>query len=94
MRGISFGCSLTLLAQVDASIGGKNGVNLDNYKNIIGTFNLPKFVICDISMLKTLSGVELSNGFAEMIKHCLIASYSDFEFMEQNADKLVKVILR
>lgn len=91
MRGISFGfVATTLLAQVDASIGGKNGVNLDNYKNIIGTFNLPKFVICDISMLKTLSGVELSNGFAEMIKHCLIASYSDFEFMEQNADKLVK----
>ncbi|HQA76241.1 MAG TPA: 3-dehydroquinate synthase [Salinivirgaceae bacterium] len=91
MRGISFGfVATTLLSQVDASIGGKNGVNLDNYKNIIGTFNLPKFVICDISMLKTLSGVELSDGFAEMIKHCLIASFSDFEFMEQNADKLIK----
>ncbi len=91
MRGISFGyVATTLLAQVDACIGGKNGVDLDGYKNIIGTFNLPNFVICDISMLKTLSKTELSNGYAEMIKHCLIASFSDLLFMEQNIKQLTE----
>ena len=65
MRGIDFGFVATsLLAQVDASVGGKNGIDLDGYKNIIGTFNQPKFVICDISMLKTLPPIEFSNGMA------------------------------
>ncbi|MFP4367080.1 MAG: 3-dehydroquinate synthase, partial [Bacteroidales bacterium] len=55
MRGVKFGFVATsLLAQVDASIGGKNGVNLDGYKNIIGTFTQPEFVICDVDMLVTL----------------------------------------
>ncbi|KAB2871053.1 MAG: 3-dehydroquinate synthase, partial [Bacteroidales bacterium] len=91
MRGVEFGFVATsLLAQVDASVGGKNGVDLDGYKNIVGTFNQPKFVICETSMLKTLPAVELSNGFAEMVKHCLIADAADFAFMENNIEKLMQ----
>lgn len=90
MRGVEFGFVATsLLAQVDASVGGKNGVDFDGFKNIVGTFNQPKFVICDTSMLKTLPAIELSNGFAEMIKHCLIADANDFAFMEENIEKLM-----
>ena len=55
MRGIRFGfVATTLLSQVDASVGGKNGVNLKGYKNIVGVFNQPEFVICDTALLKTL----------------------------------------
>ena len=55
MRGLSFGfVSTTLLGQVDASVGGKNGVNVDGYKNMAGTFKQPRFVICDPEMLRTL----------------------------------------
>lgn len=90
MRGIKFGfVATTLLAQVDASVGGKNGVDLDGYKNIIGTFNLPQFVICDISMLKTLPPVELSNGMAEVVKHALINDKTKFEFIENNVEGIL-----
>jgi len=75
MRGVDFGfVPTTLLAQVDASIGGKNGINFDNYKNMIGTFNQPSFVLTDFSFLKTLSEEEYANGLAETIKHALIGS--------------------
>lgn len=85
MRGIDFGFVATsLLAQVDASVGGKNGVDLDGYKNIIGTINQPKFVICDISMLRTLPSSEFSSGMAEVVKHALIADKSKFELIEKN----------
>ena len=54
MRGLSFGfVSTTLLGQVDASVGGKNGVNVDGYKNMAGTFKQPRFVICDPEILLT-----------------------------------------
>jgi 3-dehydroquinate synthase len=90
MRGVRFGfVAASLLAQVDASIGGKNGVNLDGYKNIVGTFNQPQFVICDTSLLKTLPETELSNGFAEMVKHALIADATQFTLMESNANRLL-----
>ncbi len=80
MRGIDFGLvSTSLLSQVDASIGGKNGVNFQSYKNIIGTFNQPQFVICDTDMLKTLPEKELRCGLGEIIKHALIADKQMFE---------------
>lgn len=80
MRGVEFGFVATsLLAQVDGSIGGKNGVNLDGYKNIIGTFNQPGFVICDTKMLHTLPPAEFKNGMAEVIKHALIADREMFD---------------
>ncbi len=82
MRGVDFGFVATsLLAQVDGSIGGKNGVNLDGYKNIIGTFNQPRFVICDTNMLHTLPAVEFKNGMSEVIKHALIADRVMFDYI-------------
>lgn len=92
MRGIDFGFVATsLLAQVDASIGGKNGVNLDGYKNIVGTFNQPQFVLCDISMLKTLPKDEFINGFAEIVKHSLIADSEMFSYIEENVNGMKSV---
>ena len=91
MRGLAFGfVASTLLAQVDASVGGKNGVDFKGFKNMIGTFNQPQFVICDAEMLKTLPKEELYNGFAEMIKHALIADHEKFAFMEEYAGELLK----
>ncbi len=83
MRGVDFGfISTTLLSQVDAGVGGKNGVNLDGYKNIVGCFNQPHFVICDTNMLKTLSDREFRSGLAELIKAAIIADANLFERLE------------
>ncbi|WP_316823544.1 3-dehydroquinate synthase [Pedobacter gandavensis] len=72
-RGIDFvNIPTTLLAQVDASVGGKTGIDIDNVKNMVGTFALPQAVFIETSFLKTLSERELLSGFAEMIKHGLI----------------------
>lgn len=87
MRGIDFGfVATTLLAQVDASVGGKNGVNLDRYKNIVGNFNQPRFVICDLEVLKTLPPDELRCGFAEIVKHMLIADAPMLSWFENHVD--------
>lgn len=84
MRGIPFAfVPTTLLAQVDAAIGGKNGVNLDRYKNIIGVFNQPRFILVDFAFLKTLPAREFRNGAAEIIKHASIAGPSLFETLER-----------
>lgn len=89
MRGIEFGFVATsLLAQVDASVGGKNGVDFDGYKNIVGTFNQPRFVICDIDLLKTLPVDEYVNGFTEIVKHTLIADEPMFRFIEEHVEVL------
>ena len=90
MRGIPFGfVSTTLLSQVDASVGGKNGVNFGGYKNMIGTFNQPQFVLCDISMLQTLPDREFISGFAEIVKAAAIRNAGLFGYLEQNAGKAV-----
>lgn len=90
MRGIKFGfVSTTLLSQVDASIGGKNGVNFSNYKNIIGNFNQPEFVICDTNMLKTLPSKEIKCGMGEIIKHALIADAKMFDFLNSENKKIL-----
>ncbi|HUW07288.1 MAG TPA: 3-dehydroquinate synthase [Williamwhitmania sp.] len=92
MRGIRFGfVSTTLLSQVDASVGGKNGLDLDGYKNIIGTFNQPEFVICDTALLSTLPITELRCGFAEVVKHTLIADKAMFERLEVNYHKALSL---
>lgn len=92
MRGIRFGfVASTLLAQVDASVGGKNGVNLEGHKNMVGVFNQPEFVICDPEILKTLPVKELKNGFAEIAKHALIGDRNLFEFMEQNHKRALEL---
>jgi 3-dehydroquinate synthase len=85
MRGVRFGfVSTTLLSQVDASVGGKNGVNFEGYKNMVGVFNQPDFVICDPDLLKTLPEKEFLNGCAEIVKHALIADHDLFRFLEEN----------
>lgn len=73
-RGVDFiHVPTTLLAMVDAAVGGKNGVNIDSYKNQSGTIVLPEYVYIDTEFLKSLPHVEKVNGYAEMIKHALVA---------------------
>ena len=62
----------TLLAQVDASVGGKTGINFNGFKNEIGTFSVPEKVLIDTVFLKTLSRRQILSGFAEMLKHGLL----------------------
>ena len=65
MRGVRFGfVATTLLAQVDASVGGKNGVNVGGYKNMAGCFAQPEFVVCDPAMLRSLPDREFRAGLA------------------------------
>jgi 3-dehydroquinate synthase len=87
MRGTPFGfVSTTLLSQVDASVGGKNGVNFGGYKNMVGVFNQPEFVVCDMTLLKTLPFREIQCGFAEIIKHGAIADGRMLDFLEHHRD--------
>ncbi|MFC2098402.1 3-dehydroquinate synthase [Bacteroidota bacterium] len=91
LRGVSFGfISTTLLAQVDASIGGKNGINFDGYKNMIGIIRQPDFVICDPHTLKTLAPSEFRMGFAEVIKYGAIVDSRLFEYIEDNYQAALK----
>ena len=85
MRGLRFGFIATsLLAQVDASVGGKNGVNFEGFKNMIGVFNQPDFVICDASMLATLPEREFRAGMAEMIKSAIVGDPELFRLLESH----------
>jgi len=94
LRGLSFGfVATTLLAQVDAAIGGKNGLNFNGYKNMVGTINQPDFIICDFSTLKTLPAHELSNGMAELIKHALIGDRELFYEIEKEKRSFVNLDL-
>jgi 3-dehydroquinate synthase len=85
MRGISCGyVSTSLLSQVDASTGGKNGVNLGGTKNILGIIRQPEFVICDTTMLLTLSDEEFLSGLAELIKTAVIGDRELFDLIDKN----------
>ena len=84
MRGVPFSFVLTtLLGMVDASIGGKNGVDFGLQKNLLGTIRQPRFILQDASFLKTLPAVESSNGFAEIIKYACIFDTALFDIIEQ-----------
>ena len=90
MRGVRFGfVATTLLAQVDASVGGKNGVNFQGYKNMVGLFHQPEFVICDLECLKTLPAREISCGLAEIVKHAAIADADLFDYLENHAESIL-----
>jgi len=92
LRGIKFGfVPSTLLSQVDASVGGKNGVNFGGYKNMVGVFNQPKFVICDPSLLRTLPEKEISSGFAEIVKHAAIGNARLFSYLEEHDEKAIEL---
>ncbi len=83
MRGISFGFIPTsLLAMVDASIGGKNGIDVGVYKNMVGVIRQPKFILHDMVFLKSLPENEWENGFAEIIKHAAIKDAAMFRELE------------
>lgn len=87
MRGVEFGfVSTSLLGQVDASVGGKNGVNVGGYKNMVGTFLQPRFVVSDVEMLRTLPRREFRAGMAEAVKSAIVGDAELFEFIERYAD--------
>lgn len=86
MRGVRFGfLPTTLLAQIDASVGGKNGVNLNRYKNMIGTILQPDFVVCDPCLLATLPDREFRAGMAEAIKAGVVGSPELFDRLEESS---------
>ena len=92
MRGIGFGfISSSILSQVDASVGGKNGVNLNAYKNLIGNINQPSLVLCDTKMLETLPKKEIISGMAEIVKHSLIADARMFTFIGDNSANILNL---
>jgi len=91
MRGIRCGyVSSSLLSQVDASTGGKTGVNLGGTKNILGTIRQPEFVICDPDMLSTLSDEEYLSGLAEVIKTAIIGDSALFHLIEDKKSEILE----
>ncbi|HKZ67226.1 MAG TPA: 3-dehydroquinate synthase family protein, partial [Chitinophagaceae bacterium] len=88
MRGLRFGFVPTsLLALVDASIGGKNGIDVGVYKNMVGVIRQPSFILHDMIFLNTLPQTEWENGFAEIIKHACIKDAAMFRQLEESSFK-------
>jgi 3-dehydroquinate synthase len=86
MRGLEFGfVPTTLLALVDASIGGKNGIDVGVYKNIIGVTKQPTFILHDLNFLKSLPESQWQNGFAEIIKHACIKDAAMFKQLQERS---------
>lgn len=80
LRGIAFiQAPTTLLAQIDASVGGKTGVNLPSGKNLVGAFHQPQLVVIDTLTLRTLPGRELTSGWCEALKHGAVGSRKLFD---------------
>jgi 3-dehydroquinate synthase len=91
MRGIPFvQVPTSLLAMIDAAIGGKTGVDTRAGKNLVGAFHHPALVIVDPSALSTLALAHLRNGIAEAIKHGVIASRTEFEWLASNLGALLR----
>jgi 3-dehydroquinate synthase len=85
MRGITFGfIPTTLLSLVDASIGGKNGIDVGVYKNMIGAIRQPSFILQDLQFINTLPEAEWQNGFAEIIKHACIKDAPMFRQLQSH----------
>ncbi len=91
MRGIPLiHVPTSLLAMVDASIGGKTAINYGNLKNIIGSFYQPQLVLCDISFLDSLPDREFNSAMAEVIKYGIIHDPTLFEYVEENKEKIIQ----
>ena len=89
LRGIDYmQIPTTLLSQADSSIGGKTGVDLEGYKNMVGAFKMPTLVFANVAFLKTLDGLQFSSGFAEIMKHGLIR---DEEYYVWLLDHMVEI---
>ena len=85
LRGIDFiQIPTTLLAQVDSSIGGKTGVDFEQYKNMVGAFHMPRLVYTNVSVLKELDERQFASGFAEIMKHGLIKDGKYYEWLLGN----------
>lgn len=90
MRGIDvIQVPTSLLAQVDSSIGGKTGINLGKFKNIIGTFYQPKFTYINVYALKTLDEEEFISGMAEVIKYAIIYDYKFLDYLIENSKSIL-----
>jgi 3-dehydroquinate synthase len=101
MRGVPFiHIPTTLLAQVDASIGGKSGINFKGVKNLIGSIAQPQGIVIDIDTLNTLPEREIRSGFAEIVKHGLIADQEYFsevtsrDCVAWSPEDLVRIVFR
>ena len=91
-RGLKFvNVPSTLLSQVDSSVGGKTGVNTKHGKNLIGSFYQPKIVITDVELLKSLPFRELICGYAEILKHSIIANKKFYLFLNKNIQNILKL---
>ena len=91
MRGLRFGfVPTTILAMVDAAIGGKNGVDVGVYKNLVGLTRQPEFLLFDYTLLKSLPLDQWVNGFAEVIKHACIKDAALFEILELGSLEMFK----
>ncbi len=91
MRGIQFGFIPTsVLGLADASIGGKNGIDVGPYKNMLGTIRQPSFILHDMVFLNSLPQQEWENGFAEIIKHACIKDAAMFAELEKNSVKIYR----
>ena len=95
-RGLRFiNIPTTLLAMVDASVGGKTGVNFNGLKNEIGVFSNAEYVLIDTVFLKTLDSENICSGYAEMLKHGLISNDKmwreliNFDILNPDLDKLL-----
>ncbi len=92
LRGVPFvQCPTSLLAMVDASVGGKTGVNMPQGKNLIGAFWQPSLVVADVSVLSTLPARELRCGLAECIKHGVIRDAALFDWIIEHADRIAEL---
>lgn len=90
-RGVDFVLMpSTLLAQVDASVGGKTAINHPKGKNMIGAFHQPSKVLSDTNLLKSLKKNHLKDGLAEIIKHSLIQDARFFDWLQENIDRLLE----
>jgi 3-dehydroquinate synthase len=90
MRGIDFvNCPTTLLAQVDAAVGGKTAVDFAGIKNLVGTFHQPKCVVIDPETLNTLDKRQLRTGLAEIIKYGVIQDKELFSLIERGLEKIL-----
>lgn len=90
LRGIGFvPVPTTLLAQVDASVGGKVAVNLPRGKNLVGAFHRPLAVVADVGTLATLPPAELRSGLAEVVKHGVLAGGDDYALVRRRAPALL-----
>ncbi|MEG1312288.1 MAG: 3-dehydroquinate synthase [Romboutsia sp.] len=91
MRGIDIiQVPTSLLAQVDSSIGGKTGINLGKFKNVIGSFYQPKVTYINVDSLKTLPNEEFIGGMAEVIKYAIVYDYKFLDYLIDNSEAILK----